>query len=269
MRRPDAGLPEAAAHEIPTGREARRFDGQTVIVTGGASGIGLAAARRFAAEGARVVIADRDAAAAARAADGLRAAGAAGAAGAPCDVADEAQVRACVAEAVARFGRLDVVVNNAGLMVVKAIPDLTADDWRRVLAVDLLGAFFFIREAFAAMRPGGAIINVASVHALETTPQAAAYAAAKAGLVSLTRSAALEARARGLRVNAVLPGAVDTPMLWDNPNVRAGLEVVDRAAVGTPDDVAAAIAYLASADARFVQGAALVIDGGRLDRLGG
>jgi NAD(P)-dependent dehydrogenase (short-subunit alcohol dehydrogenase family) len=95
----------------------------------------------------------------------------------------------------------------------------------------------------------------------------APYAAAKAGLVSLTRSAAIEARARGIRVNAVLPGAVDTPMLWNNPNVKSGVEKVDRSEVGSPDDVAAAIAYLASDDARFVQGAALVVDGGRLDRL--
>jgi NAD(P)-dependent dehydrogenase (short-subunit alcohol dehydrogenase family) len=117
------------------------------------------------------------------------------------------------------------------------------------------------------MKPGGAVVNVASIHAIETEPMVAPYAAAKAALVSLTRSAALEGRPRGIRVNAVLPGAVDTPMLWDNPNVKAGIEMIDRANVGAPADIAAAIAFLASDDATFVQGAALVVDGGRLSRL--
>jgi NAD(P)-dependent dehydrogenase (short-subunit alcohol dehydrogenase family) len=110
-------------------------------------------------------------------------------------------------------------------------------------------------------------VNVASIHAIETEPMVAPYAAAKAALVSLTRSAALEGKPRGIRVNAVLPGAVDTPMLWDNPNVKAGVEKVDPSQVGSTADVAAAVAFLASDDARFVQGAALVVDGGRLDRL--
>ena len=108
---------------------------------------------------------------------------------------------------------------------------------------------------------------MASVHAVETTPHVASYAAAKAALVSLTRSAALEGKPKGIRVNAVLPGAVDTPMLWDNPNVRSGVEQVDRAYVGKPEDVAATIAYLASDDAAFVQGAMVRVDGGRLGRL--
>ena len=133
--------------------------------------------------------------------------------------------------------------------------------------VDLLGAAHFVKQALLRMPPGGAVVNVASIHARETEPQVAPYAAAKAALVSLTRSAAIEGKPRGIRVNAVLPGAVDTPMLWDNPNVRAGVEHVDRAYVGTPEQLAAAIAFLASDDAAFVQGAALVVDGGRLDRL--
>src|SRR5262249_55015245 len=152
-------------------------------------------------------------------------------------------------------------------MITKPLEQLTADDWHRVLDVDLLGAFFFIRAAAAKMGKGGAIVNVSSIHAVETTPLVAAYAAAKTALVSLTRSAALELKAKGIRVNAVLPGAVDTPMLWDNPNVRSGLEVINRADVGSADDLAATIAFLASDDARFVQGATLIADGGRLDRL--
>jgi NAD(P)-dependent dehydrogenase (short-subunit alcohol dehydrogenase family) len=244
-----------------------RFANRTVLVTGGAGGIGLATAERFASEGARVVIADRDAEHAHGVVAQVKHAGAPDAWAFPCDVSDPAQVASCVADAIARSGSLDVVVNNAGLMTFKSIVDLTRDDWQRVLGVDLLGAFFFIQQAFLHMKPGGAVVNVASIHAVETEPMVAPYAAAKSALVSLTRSAALEGKPRGIRVNAVLPGAVDTPMLWNNPNVKAGVEKIDHADVGAPADIAAAIAYLASDDAKFVQGAALVVDGGRLDRL--
>jgi meso-butanediol dehydrogenase/(S,S)-butanediol dehydrogenase/diacetyl reductase len=244
-----------------------RFADRVVIVTGAASGIGLATAKRFGSEGARVVIADREAEKAAQAADEVKQAGAPEAWGAACDVSEEQQVDACVRQTMKRFGRLDCLVNNAGMMIFKPIDQLTGDDWRRVLSVDLMGAFFFIQQAFRTMGKGGAIVNVSSIHAIETEPLVAPYAAAKAALVSLTRSAAIEGAARGIRVNAVLPGAVDTPMLWDNPNVKSGAETIDRSKVGSPDDLAAAIAFLASDEARFVQGAALVVDGGRLDRL--
>ncbi len=244
-----------------------RFDGRVAIVTGGAGGIGLATALRLAREGARVVVADRDAEGATAAGRQAREAGAPDAAGVACDVADEGQVVACVDETYRRFGRLDAIVNNAGLMTFASIVELTGDDWRRVLGVDLLGAFHFVKQALLRMEHGGAVVNVASIHACRTEPRVAPYAAAKAALVSLTRSAAIEGKPRGIRVNAVLPGAVDTPMLWDNPNVRTGVEHVDRDYVGTPDQLAAAIAFLASDDAAFVQGAALVVDGGRLGRL--
>ncbi|GJG89593.1 3-oxoacyl-ACP reductase [Gemmatimonadetes bacterium T265] len=238
-----------------------------MIVTGAASGIGLATARRFGSEGARVVIADRDAAGAAAAADEVKGAGAPDAWGAACDVSDEGAVVACVAETIKRFGSLDVVVNNAGLMTFTPLSDLTGDDWRRVFGVDLLGTFFFIKQAFLHMPTGGSVVNVSSIHAIETEALVAPYAAAKAAVVSLTRSAAIEGKPRGIRVNAVLPGAVDTPMLWDNPNVKSGVEKVDRSMVGEPEDLAAVIAFLASDEAKFVQGTTLVVDGGRLDRL--
>jgi NAD(P)-dependent dehydrogenase (short-subunit alcohol dehydrogenase family) len=244
-----------------------RFTDKVAIVTGAASGIGLATAKRLAAEGARVVIADLNEEKARAAADEVRAAGAPDAWGSACDVSREDQVEATVAGALGRFGRLDVVVNNAGLMVFKAITDTSGDDWMRILSVDLVGAFYFTKHAFLNMKPGGAIVNVSSIHAEETEPLVAPYAAAKAALLSLTRSAALEGKPKGIRVNAILPGAVDTPMLWDNPNVKSGEEKIDRADVGKPEDIAAVIAYLASDDAAFVQGAAVRVDGGRLDRL--
>jgi NAD(P)-dependent dehydrogenase (short-subunit alcohol dehydrogenase family) len=244
-----------------------RFKDQVVIVTGAASGIGLATAKLFGAEGARVVIADLDQQRAEEAAQAVKAAGAADVWASACNVAEEVQVEATTAGAFARFGRLDVLVNNAGVMVFKPLAEQTSDDWLRVLSVDLLGAFYFTKQAFQRMTNGGAIVNVSSIHAVETEPLVAPYAAAKAALLSLTRSAALEGKPKGIRVNAVLPGAVDTPMLWANPNVKSGQEKIISGDVGKPEQVAAAIAFLASDAAAFVQGAALRVDGGRLDRL--
>ena len=244
-----------------------RFEQRVCIITGAASGIGLATAKRLGAEGARVVIADLDQAKADEAAQQVKASGAPDAWASPCDVSDEAQVQATVEGTFARFGRLDVVVNNAGLMSFKPITELNGDEWLRILRVDLLGAFYFTKQAFLRMQRGGAIVNVSSIHAEETEPLVAPYAAAKAALLSLTRSAALEGKPIGIRVNAILPGAVDTPMLWDNPNVKSGAEQINGADVGKPEDIAAVIAYLASDDASFVQGAMVRVDGGRLDRL--
>jgi NAD(P)-dependent dehydrogenase (short-subunit alcohol dehydrogenase family) len=241
---------------------------RVALVTGGASGIGLATVRRLATDGLAVMLVDYDAAGAERARAGL-------AQELPsaridvsiCDVAQESQVIQTVQDTLTRLGSLDVVVNNAGVMVFKHIEEHTTEDWTKVLSVDLLGAFYFIKQAFLHMQPGGAIVNVSSVHAVETTPLVAAYAAAKAALVSLTHSAAIEGKQKGLRVNAVLPGAIDTPMLWNNPNIKSGLEVIHQADVGKPEDIAAVIAFLASPGARFVQGAAVSADGGRLSQL--
>ena len=244
-----------------------RFQDKVVLITGGASGIGLAAAQRFAAEGARLVLADYNQANLDAAEPAVRATGAPDVLASICNVSVEAQVEATVAATLARFGRLDVVVNNAGLMQFKPLEQLTGDDWLRILNVDLLGAFYFTKQAFLHMKPGGSIVNVASIHAIETSPLVAPYAAAKAAMLSLTRSSSLEGKPKGIRTNAVLPGAIDTPMLWDNPNVKSGVETIDKADVGKPEDVAAIIAYLASDDAAFVQGAEIRVDGGRLDRL--
>ena len=244
-----------------------RFEREVAIVTGAASGIGLATAVRLGREGARVVVADLDGDGAARAAERVRAAGAPAALGVRCDVSSETDVNACVERTLAEFGGFDVLVNNAGRMIFKPLEAHTAEDVMGERRLDLLGAFLLTKQAFLRMPAGGAIVNVSSIHAEQTTPLVSAYAAAKAGLLSLTRSAAIEGRARGIRVNAVLPGAVATPMLAANPNIASGVERLDPADVGRPEDIAAAIAYLASDEARFVCGAALRVDGGRLDRL--
>lgn len=243
------------------------LDDKVAIVTGAAGGIGLASARRLLEEGARVVLADRDEARLRQACDDLGKRAAGRVLASRCDVGVEGDVIGTVELAMNHWAQLDIVVNNAGLMLFKPIVDLDEADWLRVLQVDLIGAFFFTRQAFLKMGKGGAIVNVASVHAVETSALVSTYAAAKAALLSLTRSAAIEGKPKGIRVNAILPGAVDTPMLWANPNVKSGAENVRPEDVGKVEDIAAAIVYLASDDARFVQGAALRIDGGRLDRL--
>ena len=244
-----------------------RFAGKVAIITGAGSGIGLAVARRLGSEGAIIVMADRSPDKAQTRVEELKQAGAPEVLVTPCNVAREDQVEASVKAAMDRFGRLDVVVNNAGLMIFKPIEDLTEADWLQVLGVDLLGAFYFTKQAFKAMQPGGAVVNIASVHAVETSPLVAPYAAAKAGLLSLTRTSGIEGKPKGIRVNAILPGAIDTPMLWDNPNIKSGAEVIDQADVGKPEEVAAVVAFLASDDASFMTGASVNVDGGRLAKL--
>jgi NAD(P)-dependent dehydrogenase (short-subunit alcohol dehydrogenase family) len=246
----------------------RRFENKVAIVTGAAGGIGAAIAARLHAEGARMVIADLKADAAQAAAERLVEAGGGAAIGLACDVGSEEQVEATVRVTLERFGRIDIIVNNAGLMTFKTLAEFTGDDWLRVLRVDLLGAAFFTRQGFLHFgEKGGAIVNIASVHAIETSANAAPYSAAKAGLLSLTRTTSIEGRDLKIRANAVLPGAIDTPMLWENPNVKSGAETIDKRDVGTPEDIAAAVAFLASDDAKFITGTTLAVDGGRLAKL--
>jgi NAD(P)-dependent dehydrogenase (short-subunit alcohol dehydrogenase family) len=244
----------------------KRFQDKVALVTGAASGIGLATAQRFLQEGAKVVMVDINP-------DKLQAAQKQIASDpmqtltCTCDVANPADVEKAVNRTLEYFGQIDVIVNNAGLMIFKELEKQTPAEWNKVLSVDLLGTFYFIQQGFLHMKKGGSIVNVASIHAVETTPLVSSYAAAKAAVLSLTRSAAIEGKPKGIRVNAVLPGAVNTPMLWENPNIKSGLEVINHSDVGEAKDIAAAIAYLASADAAFIQGANLRVDGGRLAQL--
>ncbi|KQV55683.1 MULTISPECIES: SDR family NAD(P)-dependent oxidoreductase [unclassified Caulobacter] len=239
---------------------------RSVIVTGGLGDIGMAVARAFAQEGAAILLVDsrpasEDAVAA------LLAAGAGAARAITADVGDPDAVAQAVDIACDVFGGLDVVVNVAGMMIYRPIAELEAADWRRLLDVNLIGAALFTGHAFRRMKPGGCVINIASVHARRTSPLVAPYAAAKAALVSFTRSAAIEGKPLGVRVNAILPGAIDTAMLRDSPNIRSGAEVVDPADLGQPEDIAALTVFLASDAARFITGEDIVADGGRMGRL--
>jgi NAD(P)-dependent dehydrogenase (short-subunit alcohol dehydrogenase family) len=245
----------------------RRFADRVAIVTGASNGIGLATAQRFALEGARVTLADRHKEKLAPAAQKALASGAPAVWASCCDVSSEEQVEATVTGTLERFGHLDVIVNNAGMVVFKPLVSLSQDDWLGMLAVDLLGAFFFIKQAFRRMNAQGAIVNVSSIHAFQTVPLVASYAASKAALLSLTRSAAIEGQPLGIRVNAILAGAVEAPAPWEGSNVVPAKERFETSEIGRVEEIAGAIAFLASEDARFVQGAAMRVDGGRLCRL--
>jgi NAD(P)-dependent dehydrogenase (short-subunit alcohol dehydrogenase family) len=248
---------------------------RVVLVTGAGSGIGRATATSFAASGDRVVVADYDRAAAEAVVAELRDAGSEAIA-VTVDVSDRAQVDAMVATAVAHFGTLDVLVNNAGIGVAGDILETTAEDLGRTLAVNVVGTFQCCQAAIPVMleKGGGIIVNVASVVALAAVTRRAAYTASKGAIVALTRSIAVDFMDRGIRCNAVAPGTVDSPwigrILADQPDpVTARQAMVDRqplGRLGRPEEIAAAIRYLASPEAGFVHGSCLVIDGGFLAR---
>lgn len=246
-----------------------RFQNKVVIVTGGAGGIGAATARRFAAEGAALVLVDLAAAGEKRNAvlDACKADGAADGIGLDCDVSREGDVAAAVKAAMTHFGKLDVLINVAGYMAFKLLQDFSGDEWRRLMDVNFMGAVYFTQAAFRVMKPGSAIVNISSIHAFQTTARVAPYAAAKAALASLTRSTAIEGKALGIRANAVAPGAIDTQMFWTSPTIASGEEIVPASMLGKPESIAAVAAFLASDDAAFVTGSIVTADGGRLSAL--
>jgi len=258
---------------------ARRVDGKVALVAGGASGIGRATALRLAAEGAAVAVADRDEAGAQAAARDIETAGG-HAAAYRLDVTDEAAWEPLLGRMLAAFGRVDIVVNSAGIAFGKLVAEMTLDEWRRIQAVNLDGVFLGTRAAIRAMRPqgSGSIVNLASTAGIKALPGAAAYCVSKAGVCMLTRVAALECAQEGtqIRVNAVLPGGVITPLwrglpFWEETVAKAGSEDAAFRAMGeniplkryaTAEEIAAAVLYLASDEAAYVTGAELVIDGG-------
>ncbi len=241
-----------------------RFTDKVGLVTGGGSGIGRATATRFAAEGGKVVVVDLQREHGEEAVQAITAAGGQ-AIFAQADVSNAQQVQAAVEQAVSTWGKIDVLVNDAAMMTFTPIIDLTEDDWDRVLAVNLRSVFLFCKCCLPHMQ-GGAIVNVSSVHAHETEANVVPYASSKGGLEAFTRGLSREVATSKVRVNCVAPGAIDTPMLWSNPLVKSGQEKV-KGAVGKPEDLAAAILFLASDEARFINGTTLVVDGGRLDIL--
>jgi 3alpha(or 20beta)-hydroxysteroid dehydrogenase len=232
---------------------------KVAVVTGGASGIGSAAAERFAAAGAIVVIGDvTDASSLADAIGGLYV---------RTDISCEDDVRALMARAAELRGRVDVCINNAGITVAEtAIADTAGDELRRAIEVNTLGVLFGLKHAPAHMPAGGSIVNTASLAAVIGFPTYAAYAASKAAIVSLTRTAAIELGPQGIRVNAICPSSVDTPMLAAQPTGEVEAAIARQAApLGTivsPEQVAALMHFLAADDCPSISGQAINIDGG-------
>jgi NAD(P)-dependent dehydrogenase (short-subunit alcohol dehydrogenase family) len=249
-----------------------KLDGKVALITGGGSGIGRATAILFAAEGAKLSVVDRaEDSARAVAAEITQAGGAAIAIRA--DVSKAADTERMVAETAGHFGRLDILYNNAGIGIARRTHLLTEEEWDLTIDVDLKGVFLGCKYALPElMKQGGAILSTASVAGLEGFRQMAAYCAAKAGVILLTKSLAMDYAEHGIRVNCICPGAIETPLfesafenLTPEERVRghqrfAVMHLVGR--TGKPEEIARAALFLCSQDASFITGQAVVVDGG-------
>ncbi len=241
---------------------------KVALVTGAASGIGAGIAQRLIEAGISVALVDINGPEARALAGKLRATGRAIAIEA--DVSIEEQVRSSVEQTVRELGALDYLINNAGIEVSGSVADLSSGQWDRQMGVNLRGVFLCSKYAIAQMRGGGAIVNISSVHAMVSWPQCAAYDASKAGMMGLTRAMALDHGPQGVRVNAICPGYIETP-IWEpwlsqvddrEETLRAIAKTHPLGRVGRPRDVAEAALFLISDAASFITGASLVVDGG-------
>jgi NAD(P)-dependent dehydrogenase (short-subunit alcohol dehydrogenase family) len=241
-----------------------RFAGKVLFATGGGSGIAAATARRFAAEGGRVAVADLDAERAADVAAELE-----GSIGLACDVSDENSVQEAVSAAQERLGRIDAVLNAAGFVHFAPIEELSLADWNRMLAVHLTGTFLVCRATLPWLRAagGGSIVNLASVTALVARANLAAYSAAKGGIIAFSRQFALDAGADNVRVNVLVPGSVRTPLTApvygeSGAGGEYALPPSIQARVAEPEEIAASACFLLSDESSFFTGTTLVADGG-------
>jgi NAD(P)-dependent dehydrogenase (short-subunit alcohol dehydrogenase family) len=238
---------------------------KVAVVTGAARGIGLAIAQRFLAEGWRTALLDIDGATLATAVKGL--ADAARALPIECDVADPRQVRAAIDQVASRFGRIDALVNNAGIALFKPVLETTYEEWARVLAVNLTGPFLCTQACAPVMRKngGGSVVNIGSISGVRASTLRVAYGTSKAALAHLTKQQAAELGAVGIRVNGVAPGPVDTAMAKEvhTPAIRADYhDAIPLNRYGTEQEIASAVWYLCSDAASYVNGQMLAVDGG-------
>jgi 3-oxoacyl-[acyl-carrier protein] reductase len=242
-----------------------RFTDRVLLATGGGSGIAAATARRFAAEGGRVAVVDLDGDRARVVAEELD-----GSCGIACDVADERSVQQAVDEAVRVLGRIDCVLNAAGHVHFAPLEQVTVGDWNRMLAVHLTGTFLVCRTALPALRAagGGSIVNLSSATALVARKNLAAYSAVKGAIISLSRQLALDLAADNVRVNAVAPGSVRTPMTQpvygdeSGPPGHSPLPESIQQRIAEPEEIAGTVCFLFSGDASFLTGTLIVADGG-------
>ena len=251
-----------------------RLQGRVAIVTAAGSGIGRAIAKRFAAEGAHVVVNDRDGAAAEAVVDEISRAGGR-ASGFIADVSSSERVTAMIQQTAAQHGRLDVLVNNAAAPAFGKVEEMPDELWRAVFAVTLDATFFGMRAAIPVMaaQGRGSIINTSSAAGLNGAPNFGAYGTAKAAVIALTKTAAIEAAARGIRINTICPGSIDTPPLGafvdSLPGGRAAFSKgVPMRRIGLPEEIANVALFLASDESSYVTGAVLVADGGATAILG-
>lgn len=253
------------------------FTGKVAVVTGGATGIGGATAWRLAECGASVCILDRDAKTGAlTAAEITKTVGPCGFV--LCNVDDAQQVQAATESVVRQHGHIDVLVNSAGIQLYGDVVSTSEAEWDQLMSINVRGAFLVSKHVVPhVLKQGGAIVNVGSVQSFTAVTNSVAYVTSKHALLGLTRAMALDYAQRGIRVNCVCPGAIDTPMLrWAaslSPDPEAVIRNCDRmhamGRIGKPEEVANAIAYMASSQASFITGAALVVDGGMLVPAGG
>jgi NAD(P)-dependent dehydrogenase (short-subunit alcohol dehydrogenase family) len=243
------------------------YTGKVALVAGGGSGIGRTTCELFAERGGAVLVADIHEVAAKSVAEGIARKGSrAEACG--CDVTRWEQVQAAVETARQTFGRLDVLVNCAGILKAHLLEETPEAEWHEVLQVNLTGAFLLTKAAMAVMRRqgGGSIVHIASRMAIRVKDGHGAYAASKAGILQLTQMAALEGAAHGIRVNCVCPGFIDTPMTrfgYGGEAFEAWSQVCPMGRAGRPEEVARVMLFLASEEASFITGMALPVDGGR------
>lgn len=243
------------------------YMGKVALVAGGGSGIGRATCEMFIERGGAVVVADLDEVGAKATAEAIvRKGGQAEAR--RCDVTRWDQVQAAVETTRQLFGRLDVLINSAGILRSHRLEETSEAEWNEILNVNLTGAFLLTKAAMSAMRQhgGGSIVHIASRMAIRVKEEHGAYAASKAGILQLTRMAALEGAPHGIRVNCVCPGFIDTPMTrtgYGEEAFTAWNQVCPLGRAGSPDDVARAILFLASEEAAFITGVVLPVDGGR------
>lgn len=243
-----------------------RFTDKICVVTGGTSGIGRATCVRLAAEGGTIVVLGRDQTGGLETVQTIVKAGGQ-AVFMSCDLIKPRAITTTINKVLARYERIDVLVADAAMMTFDKLADLPLPKWDELMLVNLRSLVQLTQLCLPHMPKGSAIVAISSVHAHQTTANVVPYATSKGGLEAFVRGLSIELDRKQTRINAVAPGAVDTPMLWSNPNVENGTEKIEKATVGTPAELAAAIAFMASSEASFVHGTTLVVDGGRLAQL--